>query len=308
VIFALFISLYFLLSKERRYAQVMKIRNAIFSDSTNKSITRLCSTIDVLFGKFFEGRIIDSLIVGILLYVFFLIFGVPYAIILATFIALTNIVPYVGFFIGVIPSTLIVLFTDYEKLIPFFIICLIIFHFENNIISPKILGNNTGISSLCVIIAICVMSALFGFVGLLIAVPLFATIMDFGNSIIRKRLQKKRLPDDVENYYAPDPIIDPMEMNRGHAKNLITRLEKRVLHANKMIESGREIEVSATDRQCLRLYQIAKRMRIVVDTPPETFIQFSVDEGRRSIRKNTARTVNEIRAEIEVKRKEGDAI
>ncbi len=308
VIFALFISLYFLVSKEKRYAQVMKFRNAVFSDSTNKNITRLCSTIDNLFGKFFEGRVIDSLIVGALLYMFFLIFGVPYAIILATFIALTNIIPYIGFFIGAIPATLIVLFTDYEKLLPFLIISLIIFHFDNNIISPKILGNNTGISSLCVIIAICVMGAMFGFVGMLIGVPLFATVMDFGNSIIRIRLQKKRLPDDVENYYAPDPIINPMEMNGGHAKNLITRLEKRVLHANKLIEDGFESELTRIDRLCLRLHRIARRMHLFTEIPPETLAQFSTDEAKKNIKKNSERRVAQYRAAREAETEKGEHV
>lgn len=298
VIFALFISLYFLVSKEKRYAQVMKFRNAVFNDETNKTITRLCSTIDVLFGKFFEGRIIDSLIVGVLLYLFFYIFGIPYAVILATFIAFTNIIPYVGFFIGAAPATLIVLFTDYEKLIPFLIISLIIFHFDNNIVSPKILGNNTGISALSVIVAICVMGAMFGIIGMLIAVPLSATLMDFGNSIIRSRLQKKRLPDDVENYYAPDPFIDPIEMNHGGARNMTARLERRILHAQKLVDAGLESELTGIDRLSLRINRVARGLRILTEPTPETLAQFSAEEAKRNIRKSTERHVSERRAEL----------
>lgn len=308
VIFALFISLYFLISKEKRYAQVMKFRNAVFSDETNKMITRLCSTIDRLFGKFFEGRVIDSLIVGILLYIFFTIFGIPYAIILAAFIAFTNIIPYVGFFIGGVPATLIVLFTDYEKLLPFLIISIIIFQFDNNIISPKILGNNTGISSLCVIIAICVMGAMFGVIGMLIAVPLFATLLDFGNSFIRGRLQKKQLPDDIENYYAPDPFIDPMEMNQGNTKNLLMRIERRSLRAKKLTDAGLESELTWADRISLRTYQAAKKFRIFTDPSPETLAQFSAEESRKGIKKAFETRITEYRATLEEESRGEDAV
>ena len=308
VIFALFISLYFLTSKEKRYAQVMKFRNAIFSDETNKTITRLCSTIDRLFGKFFEGRILDSLIVGILLYIFFSIFGVPYAIILAAFVAFTNIIPYIGFFIGSVPATLIVLFTDYEKLLPFLIISIIVFQFDNNIISPKILGNNTGISSLCVIIATCVMGAMFGVIGMLIAVPLFATLLDFGNSFIRSRLQKKQLPDDVENYYAPDPFIDPMEMNRGNTKKLITRIERRSIRAKKLTDAGLEADLTWLDHTCLKTYRIAKKLHIFTDPSPEVLSQFSAEESRKSIKKDLEARLTEYRAVLNEEAKGGDAV
>ena len=299
VIFALFISLYLLSSKEKRYAQVMKFRNAMFSDKTNKRITRLCTTIDHLFGRFFEGRIIDSFIIGTLLYVLFLLFGIPYAIVLASFIAIVNIIPYIGFVIGVVPSTLLVLLTDYTKILPFLVIAVVMFQIETNIISPKILGNNTGVSSLCVIVAICVTGAMFGFFGLLLGVPLFATILDCGNSVVERKLQKKRRPSDVDNYYAPDPIIDQMEANRSRTNKLITRIERRALRTKKLIEIGRESDVSGLDRFCASIHRSGCKRHLFNSTSPELMTQFSVGETQKIIRENTRASFEEIKRTLD---------
>ncbi len=298
VIFALFISLYLLSSKEKRYAQVMKFRNAMFSDKTNKRITRLCTTIDNLFGKFFEGRIFDSLIIGTLLYILFLLFGIPYAIVLSSFIAVLNIIPYIGFIIGAVPTTLLVLLSDYTKILPFLVIVVLVFQIETNILSPKILGNNTGVSSLCVIIAICVMGALFGFVGVLLGVPLFATVLDFGNSIVERRLEKKRRPSDVENYYAPDPIIDPMESNLARTNKLISRIERRALRTMRWTDLGMEANISKIDRICAAIHRFGSKQHLFNTISPEIMTQFSVGEMQKNIREKTKASFSQIKSTV----------
>ena len=294
-IFALFISLYLLSTKEKRYAQIMKLRTALFSHSANITITRLCTTADNLFGKFFEGKFFDTLIVGAILYIFFTLFGIPYAIVLAAFIAIINIIPLIGFLIGSIPAALIVLLTDPEKIIPFLIIVFVMFQIDTNVIAPKILGNNTGISALCVIIAVCVTGRLLGLVGMLLGVPLFATILDFSDLLIHRRLQKKRLPDDVENYYAPDPIINPMKTSQTGTSRMIRRLEKCALHANKQIENGNESELTWLDRCSLFLHKIFSGMRLLPETPSDILTQFAAENASKNIRRSVeGRLTNEM--------------
>lgn len=284
VIFATFISIYLLASKEKRYAQIMKLRNAVFSENTNASITTVCTAVDRFFGKFIEGRLIDSCIILLILYVLFQIVGIPYAILVSAFMAIAALIPVIGFVIGAIPSGLIVLLTDADKILPFIIIVFVIAQIDSNIISPKILGNNTGISSLCVIIAICVTGTAFGPVGMLIAVPLFATMLELLETLIHRRLKKKRLPDDVENYYAPDPIIDPMQnVSTGNAK-LARRLEKRILRIEKQIAGGTESDLKFEDRMVLKLYHVAKKFRLLLEIPPDLLTQFSAENAETAIR------------------------
>ena len=282
-IFAIFISIYLLASKEKRYSQVMKLRHALFSDKTNKRITKLCSTADRSFGKFLEGKLLDSVIVGVLTYIVTSLFGIPYAILIATITAIFNIIPIIGFLASLVPSALLILLTNPEKLLAFFIIMFIIYQLEVNIISPKILGNNTGLSAMWVIIAISITGTLWGFAGMILGVPLFATILELSDTYIHRRLQKKRMPDDVENYYAPDPIIDPSRSIVSGSGKLIKQLEKRVLHARSLIDSGHEERLKRIDRMALRTYAVARKLRILKPTPPDILTQFAAEEAERNL-------------------------
>ena len=284
VIFAIFISIYLLASKEKRYSQIMKFRNAIFSDKVNQRITKICTTANNLFGKFVEGRLLDSLIVGVLTYIVISIFRIPHALPIASTIAVWNIIPTVGFLIGYIPAAIILLFTDATAVIPFTLIMFVIYQIDSNIISPRILGYNTGVGPLCVIIAICTMGTMFGLPGLVIAVPLFATLLDLANDIIHNRLQHQRMPSDVENYYAPDLSLDYLHMSRSQLGRIIVRIEKRALHINNQIASGHENKLSKRDRGFLSAYQNARKMNLLSEAPPDVLTQFSAESMEKNVR------------------------
>ena len=197
IIFGLFISLYLLSGKERIYAQITRTRKALFNRRFNERITRIVTIADQSFGGFLRGKLLDSTIVGILTYIIISIMGVPYTLLIAVIIGITDIVPVVGPWIGVLPSALIILLTDPIKVIPFLLAILIVQQVDGNIIAPKILGENTGVSSLCVMIAITVMGAIWGLAGMVLGVPLFATIIELTNEFLNKRLQDKGLPTDA---------------------------------------------------------------------------------------------------------------
>lgn len=283
IIFALFISLYLLASKEKRYAQIMKLRHALFSDTTNMHITKFCTTADRSFGKFLEGKLLDSIIIWLLNYVVTSIFKIPYAILIATITAIFNIIPIVGFLTSLIPSTLLVFLTDAEKLLPFLIIIIVIYQIDVNIISPKILGTNTGTSALCVIIAICTMGTLWGLMGMILGVPLFATVLALSDNYIHRRLQQKRMPDDVENYYAPDPIANPVRTITAGSGKMMKHLEKRVLHVHSLIDNGHEDQLTRIDRMALHIHALARKLRILNETPPDILTQFAAEEATRNI-------------------------
>ena len=122
VIFAVFISIYLLSSKEKRYLQIMKFRSAIFSDKVNQRITKICTTANNMFGQFAKGRLLDSLIVGVLTYIVASLFQIPHTLLIATSIAVWNIIPTVGFLIGFIPAFILLVFTDVSLAIPFMLI------------------------------------------------------------------------------------------------------------------------------------------------------------------------------------------
>lgn len=249
-IFGIFISIYLLSTKEKRYAQVMKVRRALFSDGVNARITRFCTIADRSFGGYLEGKLLDSLIVGVLTFSALYILGVPYSLLISSFIAIANIIPIVGPFIGAIPAALILLISAPTKLIPFLVVVVVIQQLDGNVISPKILGNNTGVSPLCVMIAISTLGALWGLVGMVLGVPLFATLLEMADEFFTERLQKKGLPSGVENYYPSDAVVDPSD----NAHVTLDRMAKRFERYVARLQAERESTPEKPRRHALMLW------------------------------------------------------
>ncbi len=207
LLIGLFIAFYFLASKEKRSAQFRKFRKAMLSEKNNSRLEEFMELVDKTFGGFIFGKILDSLVIGVLTFVLMTIFEVsPYNMLIATFIGLTNVIPVFGPFIGAIPSFFVVLISNPSKAILFLFLILLIQQLDGNIIGPKILGDNTGVSSLCVIISIAICSAMWGFVGMIVGVPIFAVIIELIKRMLENRLRKKGEPTDTEDYYPEDAV------------------------------------------------------------------------------------------------------
>ena len=209
IFFGLLLSIYFVISKERLYAQSKKIISAIFSKKKCESILGWCSFADKTFGGFIIGKIIDAAFMIFACSIAFSIAKVPYAILISVVIGVCNIVPFFGPFIGAIPSGLIILIADPTKFIIFVILTLLIQQFDANVVEPKIVGDRTGLSSLGVIVAIMIMSGYFGIIGMFFGVPIFAILYSLVMSFVDKRLVKKELATDLAEYYSENSIVDP---------------------------------------------------------------------------------------------------
>ena len=209
VIIGIFIAIYLLSSKEKRVAQTRKFRKAVFTDEQNEKINEYSELTRHCFGGFIYGKIMDSLVIGVLTFLLLTIFEVsPYNLLIATFVGLTNIIPVFGPFIGAVPSFFIVLISNPSKAILLLILILVVQQLDGNIIGPKILGDNTGVSSLSVIIAITIAGSLWGILGMLIGVPIFAVIIEVIRRILEHRLAEKGRPTDTTEYYASNALGD----------------------------------------------------------------------------------------------------
>lgn len=282
-IFGLFISIYLLFSKEKRYAQVMKFRRAIFKDSVNRRITHVCTVADRSFGGFLRGKLLDSLIVGVLTFLACRIFNIPYSLLIATIVGITDFIPVIGPFIGVIPTALIILLTDPVKVLFFVLSIVVIQQLDGNIIAPKILGENTGVSSLCVMIAIILMGGVWGFPGLLIGVPLFATVLELLDYWLEARLKARGLPNEIEKYYAPDMVIHNETAIERRRKKQAQKRQARIASAEDM-GSG---DLNLRERIRLRTYQLARKYHLFSDVSEEEFDRF-IEEENNLMREHTA--------------------
>ncbi len=214
-ILGIFISIYMLISKERLHAQMRRLTAAIFKEKTRNHLLRYTRIANRTFGGFFIGMILDAIIIATLTFIVLSIFKIPYALLVSVIVGCTNIIPIFGPFIGAIPSAFIIFVKDPFKALLFAILILIIQQIDGNIIAPKVLGNSTGISSLGVIVAIIIMGAYFGVLGMIIGVPVFAVIITVCNEIIDTKLKAKGLPTSTADYYPAYSLVDP---NAHHEK------------------------------------------------------------------------------------------
>ena len=197
------ISIYLLGSKEKFAGQAKKIVYAVFDRKAGNELVSNFRFIHSTFIGFIGGKIIDSIIIGIICFVCTSIIGTPYSILVSMIIGVTNVIPFFGPWIGGIPSALLVLMVDPKQALYFGILIIFIQQFDGNILGPKILGNSTGLSAFWVIVAILLGGGLFGFVGMVMGVPTFAVFYYVAELIVNSRLEKKKLPASSEQY---DPL------------------------------------------------------------------------------------------------------
>lgn len=235
ILIGFLLSIYFVISKERLYAQSNKILASVFSKEKHESILNWFRFADKTFGGFIIGKMLDATTVMVLCSIVFGIAKIPYSTLIALLIGISNIIPFFGPFIGAIPSGLIVLVTAPQKLIPFIILLLIVQQFDANIIEPKIVGDKTGLSSLGVLVAVTVMSGYFGTIGLFFGVPIFAIVCSITMNCVDKKLAQKNLPTELSEYYSPTSIVDPLYQSEGFVKRALRSSKDKILAAKARI-------------------------------------------------------------------------
>ncbi len=275
-VFAIFFSVYLLFSKEKRHAQLMKLRRALFSDSVNFHITRIFTVADRSFGGFLRGKILDSLIIGFLTFFACRIFNIRDALLVAAIVGITDIIPLVGPFIGVIPTSLIIFLDDPIKVVFFLISIIVIQQLDSNLITPKILGENTGVSSLCVMIAIILMGGLFGFAGMLIGVPLFATALEVLDYWLDSRLKTRNLPNNTESYYSPTAVAQRSE-SAFERRRRKARQKREEQSAREESGSG---DLNFGERVRLKTYQTAKKYHLFSNITEDDLQSFLEEESK----------------------------
>ena len=208
LIIGIIVSVYLLADKEGFLAAVKRLSYAVFSVETADKLRQGLNFVDKTFMGFLSGKILDSLIIGIICYIVCSILNMPYTLLVSVIIGVTNIIPFFGPLIGAIPSALIILMVDPSKCLIFIIFIIILQQIDGNIIGPRILGSSTGINGFWVMFAIILGSGLFGFWGMLLGVPVFVVIYTVIQNLIIKKLKKSDLPWKIADYKEMD-YIDP---------------------------------------------------------------------------------------------------
>ena len=211
------VSLYMLCNKETLLAQIKKSIISLTKKKTCSKIMSVASQANKVFSGFIMGKIIDSIIIGLLCFIGLTLMNMPYNILIAVIVGVTNIIPFFGPLIGAVPSTFLMLIVDPKKAILLAVFILILQQFDGNILGPKILGDSTGLPGFWVLVSLIICGGLFGFIGMVLAVPVFALLYSFTRSFVENRLRRKKLPvtteyykQDIEHLYAKPDKKKPM--------------------------------------------------------------------------------------------------
>ncbi len=196
----LVIAIYLLTSKETFIGQAKKIVYTLLPPRYGNVVIHTMRISDQMFGGFISGKILDSAIIGVICYVGLIILRVPYSLLVAVIVGVTNVIPFFGPFIGAVPSVILIALADPIKGLYFLIFVLVLQQVDGNIIGPKILGDSTGLSAFWVVFAILVGGGLFGFMGMLLGVPTFAVIYYLLREAAAYILRKRKLPEETRDY------------------------------------------------------------------------------------------------------------
>ncbi len=203
-LFQIFIGLitafYLLLDKEHLCAQFKKMTYAFLPKERSESLVYWTRRASRIFSGFLSGKIIDSIIIGCLCYLGMLIMNLEYPLLISVIVGITNILPFFGPFIGAIPSVLILLIVNPYSALWFAIFIIVLQQIDGNIIGPLILGDSVGIEPLWIMISIVIGGGLFGFVGMLLSVPVFALLYAIVRSFAEMHLKHRDLPVATDDY------------------------------------------------------------------------------------------------------------
>ena len=217
LIIGIIVAIYLLASRKKFAKQAKMILYSVVKPHWAQLIQEEVLYADKMFGGFINGKIMDSAIIGVLCYFACIIFKFPSALLVSVIIGVTNVIPFFGPFIGAVPATLLILIQSPIKAIWFVLFVLVLQQLDGNVIGPKILGNTTGLSSFWVLFSILLFGGLWGFVGMIVGVPLFAVIYDVIKKLVFHGLRRNGQLDQMTVYHdefgdpgdpAPAPVED----------------------------------------------------------------------------------------------------
>lgn len=189
-ILSIIVSIYYIGNKETLLNQTKKVAYSYIPQKLLGKVLRIVDLCNNMVGKFIYGKIVDSTIIGILCFITLKIVDIEYAALLSIIVGVTNIIPFFGPIIGAIPGVVLLLMISPFDALLFGIIIIIIQQLDGNLIGPMILGDSIGISGFWIMFSILVGGGLFGFVGMLLSVPIFAVIYFLMGEKVNDRLVK----------------------------------------------------------------------------------------------------------------------
>ncbi len=216
VVIGFIVAVYLLISKERFTRQWKQTLYAVCKPKTAEMIDKQITKANKTFSTAVLGKLVDSLIIGILCFIGVTIIGAPYSTLIAVIIGVTNVIPYFGPILGAIPCSLLILMESPTKALYFAIFIIALQQFDANILDPRIVGQSIGLPAFWELFACLLGGGLFGIVGLIIGVPAFAVLYELIRTIVIRRLEERVREGEMKPEFLIEKLgvkVDPKELN-----------------------------------------------------------------------------------------------
>ena len=191
-LFSFIIAIYFMIDGKMIIDYIKKVGRALLSDKWNTRIAKFLADADSVFSGYIRGQLTDAIFMMILISLTLTITGVKYAVLIGIFSGIGNLIPYFGPIVAYFSTTLVCLITGDTKILFISILALAVIQFiDGNLIGPKLLSRSIKIHPLIIIISLIFGSAIGGFLGMLLAVPVGAYIKLVFVRYIDNRVKRK---------------------------------------------------------------------------------------------------------------------
>ena len=182
-----------LLQKEKLSMQVKKVLVAFLPERVAKYIVRVGRLSNNAFSSFLSGQCLEAVILGSLIFASMKLLGLPYAVLIAVFIAVMSLIPIIGGFIGCWVGVLLILMVDWKQAIIFIIMFVVVQQFEGNVIYPHVVGNSVGLPAIWVLVAVTIGGNIAGIPGMLFSIPFCSVLYQLFSEVVNKQIKKKNV-------------------------------------------------------------------------------------------------------------------
>lgn len=187
IVLGMIISIYVISDKDRFKREIRRFLTVIFKEEKTNELINFVKTFNYMIGSYIGIKAIDSSIIGVLAFILLNIVGSEYALFLSIIVAITNMIPYFGPFIGEVVGVLFNIFVSPMKALVVFIVLFSLQMFDGWYLDPKLVGDKVGVRPFWIILAVIIGGGFYGPIGMLLASPAIATLKIYYERFIQKR-------------------------------------------------------------------------------------------------------------------------
>lgn len=207
IVTSVIMAVYMLIEKEDLLGRAKRLVRALVPEKNEEYVLQSFAMANTVFKNFIIGKAIDSFIIGLLMFILFVVFRIEYAAVFSLICGVGNMIPYFGPIFSAVPVVGILLLINPWHAVIALAIILVVQQLDGNVIGPKILSDNIGVSAFWILFAVTVCGMAFGFAGMIIGVPLVVIIKNLVEDFVEIRLSK-RLKKTVKEEQSAEVVVE----------------------------------------------------------------------------------------------------